>query len=243
MGGPLTRSAATTLVVAGSAVAAASAAWIWLADAPVAHPHGVPWSAATFLAAVVMWQAMMVAMMTPAVAPWVAAYARLADEQRGALAIGPSFSFAGGYFAIWLLYSMAAAFVQLALGVAGLLPPEGPSPAAAGAVLIAAGTFQFAPLRQACLTHCRNPLSYLLARWHGGPPSAFRLGVKHGAYCVGCCWLLMLTGLAVGLMNLAWMAVVTAVVAIEQSAPGGAWVGRVFGAALVVWGAALCRAA
>src|SRR5678815_1456869 len=98
--------------------------------------------------------------------------------------------------------------------------------------------FQFAPIRQACLTHCRNPLSYLLSRWHGGPPAAFRLGAVHGAYCLGCCWLLMLTGFAVGLMNLAWMAVLTIVVAVEQTAPGGVWLGRLFGVGLAAWGAA-----
>ena len=82
-------------------------------------------------------------------------------------------------------------------------------------------------------------MSYLLTRWRSGPPSAFRLGLAHGAYCVGCCWLLMVTGLAVGLMNLAWMALVTVAVAIEQTAAGGVWVGRALGAGLILWGAIL----
>jgi predicted metal-binding membrane protein len=220
-----------------------SAAWVWLAGASVAQPHGAQASAATFWAAVLMWQAMMVAMMTPTVAPWVGAYARLVGDGRGALALGASFSFAGGYFAIWLLYSGAAALLQLALTRAGVLPHDGASQVVAGVVLMAAGAFQFAPVKQACLSHCRNPLSYLLARWHDGPPGAFRLGMEHGAYCVGCCWLLMLTGFAVGLMNLAWMAVLTVVVTVEQLAPGGAWLGRLFGAGLIAWGFGLCWAA
>jgi predicted metal-binding membrane protein len=240
VGGVLTRALATRLVLAAAAAAATGAAWAWLAGAPVAHPHGGHWSAATLWTAVVMWQAMMVATMTPTVAPWVGAYARLAGDAVGGRALGPSFAFAGGYFAIWLVYSVAAAFIQLVVTRAGLLPPAGPSPALAGTVLIAAGAFQFTSVKQACLSHCRNPLSYLLSRWRGGPPRAFRLGAAHGAYCVGCCWLLMLTGFAVGLMNLAWMALITLVLALEQAAPGGVWLGRLFGAALVAWGAGLC---
>jgi Predicted metal-binding integral membrane protein (DUF2182) len=87
---------------------------------------------------------------------------------------------------------------------------------------------------------CGLPLSFLLSRWRGGPPHAFRLGATHGAYCVGCCWLLMLTGFAVGLMNLAWMALITLVLVTEQAAPGGVRLGRVFGAVLAAWGAGLC---
>jgi predicted metal-binding membrane protein len=242
VGGFVTRSTATRLVLAASAVLALGAAWLWLAGAQVAQPHGNHWSRPTFFTAVVMWQAMMVATMTPAVAPWVGAYARLAGDANGALAVRPSFAFAGGYFAIWLVYSVAAALIQLAVTRAGLLPPEGPSPALAGAVLVAAGTFQFTPLKQACLSHCRNPLSYLLTRWRGGPPAAFRLGAAHGAYCVGCCWLLMLTGFGLGLMNLAWMALITLVLAIEQMAPGGMWLGRLFGGALVAAGLSLWAA-
>jgi len=230
----------TRLVLAGSALVSMAAAWAWLAGAPVAHPHAAHWSAATLWTAVVMWQAMMVATMTPTVAPWVGAYARLVGDMRGGGTHGPSFAFAGGYFAIWLVYSVGAALVQLVVIRAGLLPPEGPSPVVAGTVLIAAGVFQFTPVKQACLSHCRNPLSFLLSRWRGGPPHAFRLGATHGAYCVGCCWLLMLTGFAVGLMNLAWMALITLVLATEQAAPGGVWLGRVFGAVLAAWGAGLC---
>jgi predicted metal-binding membrane protein len=237
VGRTLTRTALTQVVAGASAVLAMSAAWLWLAGASAAHPHAAAWSASTLWTAIVMWQAMMVAMMTPAVAPWVGVYARLlAADGRGSSPIVPAVNFAGGYFAVWLLYSTGAALLQVSLSTAGLLPHGTPARGLAGAVLAAAGAFQFTPVKQACLSHCRNPLSYLLARWRGGPPGAFRLGVTHGAYCVGCCWILMLTGFAVGLMNLAWMALLTSFVAAEQLAPGGAWLGRLFGAALVAWG-------
>jgi predicted metal-binding membrane protein len=227
--------------VIASVIVATTGAWVWLAGAAPLHPHAGPATPRGFLAAVVMWQAMMVAMMTPTVAPWVLAYARLVGEAPPGARLGPPVTFAAGYFTIWLAYSIVAAAIQMALRTIGPVGHEGPPPALAGGVLLAAGAFQFAPIRQACLTHCRNPLSYLLARWRGGPPGAFRLGLGHGAYCVGCCWLLMLTGFAMGVMNLAWMALLTVMMAVEQSTPVGIAVGRTFGAGLIVWGLALCR--
>jgi predicted metal-binding membrane protein len=108
-----------------------------------------------------------------------------------------------------------------------------------GAVLVASGVSQFVPLRQACLSHCRNPLTYFLARWRDGPAGGFRMGAVHGAFCLGCCWMIMLSGFALGVMNLAWMAVLTAMVCLEQLAPNGVWLGRAFGAGLAVWGLVL----
>jgi predicted metal-binding membrane protein len=239
MGRQLTRATATTAILAGAAVLAWAAAWSVVAGLPPMHPRGAALSRGDFLSAIAMWQAMMIAMMTPSVAPWVAAYGRLASRAPGDRALGSSLAFAGGYFTVWLAYSIAAASLQLALSAAGLVGHGRPPALLAALVLTAAGLFQFAPFRQACLTHCRNPISYLVARWRGGPPGALRLGFVHGAYCVGCCWLLMLTGFAVGLMNLAWMALLTVAVAIEQTAPGGVWVGRLLGAGLIAWGAVL----
>jgi len=223
-----------------AALVAMTGAWLWLAGAGLLHPHAAPTTLRGFVAAVVMWQTMMVAMMTPTVAPWVLAYARLAEGSSRGARLAPWATFAAGYFTIWLAYSLVAAAVQMAVSANGVVGHDGPPRVLAGGVLIAAGAFQFAPIRQACLTHCRNPLSYLLARWRGGPPGPFRLGLGHGAYCVGCCWLLMLTGFAMGVMNLAWMTLLTLVVAVEQSAPAGVGVGRAFGAGLMVWGLALC---
>jgi predicted metal-binding membrane protein len=239
VGRHLTRATATTGIVGGAAVLAWASAWALVSGLPPMHPRGATLNWATFAASVTMWQAMMIAMMTPSVAPWVAAFGRLASRAPGDRALGPSLAFAGGYFAVWLAYSVAAAALQFMLSAAGLVGHDRPPSLLAALVLAAAGLFQFAPFRQACLTHCRNPISYLVARWRGGPPSALRLGFAHGAYCVGCCWLLMLTGFAVGLMNLAWMALLTVAVAVEQTAPGGVWVGRALGAGLIGWSAAL----
>ncbi len=219
-------------------------AWMFLAaGTSLATPHAHATSAASFVMTVVMWQTMIVAMMTPTVLPWLTAYARLvAPADATTTPWMPIAAFAGGYFAIWLVYSTMAAGVQSALQATGALDMSGlMSTRSGGMVLAAAGVAQFLPLKQACLAHCRNPLSYFLAHWRHGPIGGFRLGVTHGAYCVGCCWLIMLTGFAMGLMNLAWMALLTVVLAAEQGLPGGVWMGRAFGAGLIVWGAALMR--
>jgi predicted metal-binding membrane protein len=105
-----------------------------------------------------------------------------------------------------------------------------------GAVLVAAGLFQFTPLKAACLAHCRTPLGFFLSSWRDGPRGAFRMGLEHGRYCVGCCWALMIVAFALGVMNLAWMAVLTLGLSIEKIAPRGPLVGRAFGALLTAWG-------
>ncbi|HQZ40355.1 MAG TPA: DUF2182 domain-containing protein [Vicinamibacterales bacterium] len=226
------------LVPYAAAGIATLAAWLWLAGAASVAPHVHTVEPAAFGLAVVMWQAMIVAMMAPVVAPWVAAYARLLAPEGGGATARRTASFAGGYFLVWLAYSVAAAALQLALQQLGALTVGVVARPLAAAVLICAGAAQFLPLKRACLTHCRNPLSYLIARWRNGPPSGLRLGAVHGAYCLGCCWLLMLTGLAMGVMNLAWMAVLTVIMVIEQTAPGGPWIGRAFGVVLLGWGVA-----
>ena len=221
-------------------------AWIWLMRS-AASPHHLhmamspghshhPFDLWMFASTVAMWQAMMVAMMTPTVVRWVFAFAALTG--RGTL--WRTAGFAAGYFAVWLAYSLAAASVQIALQRGGLLGMGGRLPASAGgAVLIAAGLLYFTPFSRACLRHCRNPLTYFLARWDNAPPSGFRIGLTHGAYCVGCCWAAMVTGFAMGVMNLLWMALLTVLMCVEKLAPRGDRIGAVASAAMVVWGVAL----
>lgn len=198
--------------------------------------HAAGTGAGSFALAVAMWQAMIVAMMTPTVLPWISAYGRLAAQPPAAPRWRASLPFASGYLAIWTAYSIAIAALQVFLARGGVFHLDRLEAPLGGAVLVAAGLFQFAPVKAACLTHCRNPLSYFLAHWKNGPIGGFRLGISHGTYCLGCCWLLMLTGFGVGVMNLAWMALLTLVVVAEQVAPWGVHVGRVAGAGLVAWG-------
>ncbi len=181
----------------------------------------------------------MTAMMAPVAVPWARTFGDLASgpsrSRAGAIA-----AFGAGYFTAWLGYSLAGAGAQLALQRVGLLDAGlALGSVAAGVVLVLAGLVQVTPLKQACLAHCRNPLTYFLARWQNGPTGGFRLGLGHGLFCVGCCWALMATAFALGVMNLLWMAVLTAIVYIEQLAPHGDRIGRVAGAALVVAGLAM----
>src|SRR5690606_16272019 len=143
-----------------------------------------------------VWFGMMAAMMAPAVWPWVRAFGRFDGSRTGVAAVASTATFASGYLAAWLAYSVAAAAAQMALQSAGALDPlNGMTNRAGALVFLAAGLYQFAPLKRACLTHCRTPFTYFLSRWRSGATGAFRMGFGHGVYCVGCCWALMATAL------------------------------------------------
>jgi predicted metal-binding membrane protein len=179
----------------------------------------------SFPALATMWFAMMTAMMVPTVWPWVSAFNRFGGNRA---------IFSTGYAVAWLLYSLAAASIQL------LLPHELPRLLSAS-ILFTAGAFQFAPIKRACLMHCRNPLTYFLTRWRDGPSGGFRMGFNHGLFCVACCWALMATTLAVGVMSLWWMAALAVVTFAEQVSPWGDRVRVIVGIALLA-GAAIIGA-
>jgi predicted metal-binding membrane protein len=210
-----------------------------MAGMAMAPPAGSP---ATWLLTVAMWQTMMVAMMTPSAAPAILLYARVhrhAQGQAGAKGLAPSGAFAAGYLVAWLGFSLAAAGLQWALQRWGLLSTLGSqSRWLSAGVLIAAGLYQLSPLQAACLGHCRAPASFLARHWRPGAPGAVRLGVLHGLYCVGCCWLLMALLFVGGVMNLAWIAALTLLVLAEKVLPGGKWASRGAGVAMLAWGAA-----
>jgi predicted metal-binding membrane protein len=177
-----------------------------------ARAHG---ASTAFLPLTLMWVGMMAAMMAPTVWPWVQAFHRLADAARSP--VRATFAFVVGYVAAWSGYALAAAAAQTALASAGVVDPlHGLEGVLGSVVLIVAGLYQFAPLKRACLTHCRSPFSYLLARWRNGPGSGFRIGLGHGIYCVGCCWALMATALAVGMASVWWMAAIGLATFVEQ---------------------------
>ena len=200
---------------------------------------------AGLVATTAMWMLMMVVMMLPAVLPWLIGFAALArDRESGAVRGGWVALFGLGYFAAWIAFSVVGASLQIGLRSWGLLGASAAlATPLAGLVLVVAGLYQVTPSKTACLEHCRTPMSYFLSRWRNGPGGAFRMGLSHGAFCVGCCWALMLTGFALGVMNLAWMAVLTMVIAAETLAPRGERIGRLAGAALVVWGLVLLSVA
>ena len=178
----------------------------------------------------------MTAMMAPTVMPWLTAVHRFTDRSvTRAGRFGATAAFASGYLVVWLAYSVCAAAAQVALQ---MFESVSAGSHVRAAVLVAAGLFQLAPLKHACLTHCRNPLTYFLTRWRSGPVGGFHMGLGHGAYCVGCCWALMATALALGVMNLWWMAALTAAVFVEQVVPRGQLIRVPLALALIVAGVA-----
>ncbi len=205
----------------------------------LAMPETADWGADRFPPLFGMWAVMMVAMMLPSAAPVVLL---VAGMNRGRRARGepsvPTSVFLLGYLLTWTVYAALAAGAQVALHDAALLSPgmASASPILGGALLVAAGVFQFTPLKDACLRHCRSPFHVLGTEWREGAAGALRLGLRHGTYCVGCCWLVMALLFVVGVMNVLWVAALAAFVLVEKAAPGGPWIGRTVGGVLVAWG-------
>lgn len=194
------------------------------------------WTPRHALLMLVMWVVMMMAMMLPAAAPMILLYTVIARKRHvGVAAPG---AFALGYIAVWSLFSVLAVTLQFGLEKASLLSSmmEMTSVVLAGVVLIAAGIYQWLPLKQACLQRCRSPLDFVLMHWREGRGGAFRMGVQHGMYCVGCCWGLMLLLFVGGIMNLAWIAALAFFVLLEKVTPMGSWLARVAGVLLIGWG-------
>lgn len=187
-----------------------------------------------------MWTLMMAGMMLPPVLPWILFYAAASRPAPGApVSMTRTAVFASGYLTVWSAFGVAAAAAESALAGAGYLGGADSRLAvkvAAGIVLMTAGVYQFTPLKDACLRHCRSPLTYFIQKWRNGPAGAFSMGARHGFYCMGCCWALMLVSFAVGVMNLAWMAALTVMLCIEKIAPGGDKAGKLFGSGLLFWG-------
>jgi predicted metal-binding membrane protein len=203
----------------------------------MAGPTG--WSAGQLLLAVSMWWVMMVAMMLPAAAPVILLYARAAPAQASSVRPATG-AFVAGYLGAWGGFSLAAAAAQDALQRLGVLAPMAMATSAkwlAAGILIAAGLYQLSPLKEACLAHCRSPAQFLSRHYRPGAMGALRMGAIHGAFCLGCCWLLMALLFVGGVMNLAWIALLALLVAGEKLLPGGRLLGLAAGLGFIVWGA------
>jgi len=197
------------------------------------------WDGVDFWLTFLMWAVMMVGMMVPSAAPAIllfAAISRKNQEQQPSLA--PVGAFAWGYVLTWTGFSLAATSLQWGLEQAALLSPMmvSTSPVLGGLLLAAAGLYQMTPLKESCLVKCRSPLHFLVARWRPGSVGALRMGLEHGAFCVGCCWLLMGLLFFGGVMNLAWVAAIAIFVLIEKVMPWGSGIGRAGGILLIAGG-------
>lgn len=193
-----------------------------------------------FVALALTWLLMSVAMMLPSAAPLLRSYCEIVDTARGKgePAVHPTVLLAG-YLATWLAASLLLALATVAVpaGV-GLQPFEPLAGAAGAAALAAAGAYQFTGLKDACLRKCRNPFGILFSRWTAMPSGIFRLGAEQGAWCIGCCWAMMLVMFVVGTMNVFWMALMTLFALVEKRT-AGFLPSRIAGAILLVWSAAL----
>lgn len=225
------------------------ASWSWLAyqDWAMRHmdfvdmamPSRGPWTRADLALVFVMWAVMMVAMMVPSALPMLLAFRRTDAARGGVNGFGRRTAlFAIGYLAVWTAFSAAATLAQWGLHlidqISGAMVLT--SPWVGAAVLIAAGVYQWTPLKNACLGGCRSPLAFLLNRWRAGSAGALRMGLEHGAFCTGCCWLLMAILFVVGVMNVAWIVALTLYVLVEKITPPGRWLTLATGAVLIGWG-------
>ncbi len=187
-----------------------------------------------------MWWAMMIAMMLPSASPMILLFTRVnrKQQQSGAPFVSAGI-FALGYLAVWGVFSLLAVGAQWALQASGLVSAilTSTSLALNAGLLIAAGLWQLTPLKHACLNHCRGPLHFLVHGFRPGRWGALRMGVTHGAYCVGCCWFLMGLLFVGGVMNLYWIGGLALYVLIEKVAPAGHGLGIAVGTILVGWGA------
>ena len=208
------------------------------------------WRLSDGLMMFLMWWIMMVAMMLPSAAPIILLHARVARRGIERQARGASYpcrsttpysmtmAFTLGYLSVWALFSVLATLAQWGLERNQLLSAMMVSTSAvvSACVLIAAGLWQLTPLKHACVKHCRTPLEFLSRHWRFGSKGAFRMGIHHGAYCLGCCWVLMALLFYGGVMNLYWIIGIALYVLVEKTLPVGTWFEQVTGAALLTWG-------
>jgi predicted metal-binding membrane protein len=197
------------------------------------------WSALDVLPLFLMWATMMVAMMLPSAAPMILLVAAVHRRRRErASPAVPTAIFAAGYLVVWTGFSAAAALAQWGLHQAALLSPgmASTSPVFSGVLLILAGAYQWLPVKSACLSRCRSPLGFLGSEWRDGIAGTVVMGLRHGLFCLGCCWALMALLFVAGVMNLVCLAAIAGLVLLEKVAPAGMGVGKLAGLALVAWG-------
>lgn len=202
-------------------------------------PQMMSWGFTDLLLTFLMWSVMMVGMMTPSATPLVLTFTgvnrRRQREGRPLVSVG---LFVAGYLLVWVAFSALATLAQWSLHGAMLLSPMmiSTSPILGGGLLVLAGVFQWTSLKRACLHHCRTPLGFFFTDWRDGRWGALVMGVQHGRYCLGCCWLLMALLFVAGVMNLFWVAAIAIFVLAEKVMPAGELLSRVAGGLLAGWG-------
>ena len=238
------------IVILSALVGTTVLAWIYLVDMATgmdgmmtmdagAMMQIKPWTAVDFVYMLLMWVIMMVGMMVPTAVPMALIYAAIARKAAAqGTPLAPTAAFVSGYIVIWSVFSLVATLAQWWLDQAALLSPMMvvTSPGLGAGLLIVAGLYQMTPLKEACLRHCRSPAHFISRSWKPGAFGAFRMGLEHGAYCLGCCWILMGLLFFGGVMSLFWIAGITLFVLLEKVLPFGLVGGRIAGGAMVLIG-------
>ncbi len=205
----------------------------------MAMPRTTPWGIADVAVTATMWAVMMAAMMLPAAAPMLLLFSTVNRKRggQGTPAV-PTGIFLLGYLLVWGGFTLLATLAQGSLHTLMLLSPGMAiaNPHVSGLILLAAGAYQFTPLKKVCLIRCQSPLDFLLTHWREGTGGALRMGLRHGGYCLGCCWVLMALLFASGVMNLLWVAGLAVLVLLEKAVARGPWLSRGAGLALIGWG-------
>ena len=240
------------IVVAAALAAIAGLSWLylWLQLAPMAEMGApaefAPWTAADFALNAALWWAMMPGMMLPSAAPMILTFAAINRSKRArSQPYVPTAVFTAGYLLAWGGFGVIATLLDWGLERAALISPATGrlGPVLGAAVVIAAGMYQLTPLKSVCLHHCRSPFDFVLNHWREGRGGALRMGLEHGLYCLGCCWLLMVLLFAAGMMSLLWMALIALLVLVEKLFPAGPWIARGSGVAMLGIGAYLLATA
>jgi predicted metal-binding membrane protein len=215
-------------------------AWLYLVsmrrDMDDMTDMAMVWTPTTFALTFTMWWIMMLGMMVPSAAPMIVTFATINRSKRArGQNFVPASVFALGYLVAWGGFSLGATAAQCALDRVALLSPmlSTTSPILDGSLFLLAALYQFTSLKQTCLRHCRSPFAFVLNHWRDGRAGALRMGLEHGAWCLGCCWVLMAVLFVVGVMNLLWVAGLAVFVFAEKLLPGGVWIGRVGGGAML----------
>lgn len=207
-----------------------------------AMPMTARWTPTDFVLLFLMWLVMMIAMMTPSVAPLILLFAMVNRKKKeNSSPFVPAGYFLAGYFLVWAAFSFAATVLQWGLQKVNWLNPEMvvTNKIAGGVILATAGLFQFTSLKLRCLTHCRTPVDFIHRHWKEGRSGALKMGIKNGVYCLGCCWILMVLLFVSGIMNLLWIAFIALFVLIEKILPRTRWISYAAGFLLILYGIAL----
>ena len=226
-------------------------AWLYLFSIVEQHSHmdmtmmSMPQTALSdhidlynFLILFLMWSVMMIAMMSPSILPATTVFSAFNKHKKAQQQpYVKTYIFVVGYLAAWVACSVLFALMQLGLSTAGVLDSAMKSNnlLLSGSILLVAGVYQWTPLKEVCLKHCRSPLGFFIERWREGYRGAIYMGLRYGLFCVGCCWLLMTIMFAVGAMNILWMVILSIFVLTEKIFPASKIVGNIAGILLICW--------